>query len=122
MRTKHLVLFCIVIFAVALTGCSKADEAAQLEVVENPREFADQLLRDAEDEGERLRAEERIANLVSYDELPGTRPATSLKPYSVGTMVEVYEFTPRAMPKHRCVFVDGKHGGGLYCDRTYGGF
>lgn len=122
MTTKHIVLFCTVIFSVALTGCEPAQQAPQLEVVENPREIADQLMRDAEDHHDRNEAKERIANLVSYDEVPNTRPPMSLNPYSVGTMVEVYEFTPRAMPTHRCVFVDGKHGGGLYCDRLYGGF
>ncbi|WYC17882.1 TMhelix containing protein [Vibrio phage vB_VneS_J26] len=122
MTFRNLVIFSIVICVVAISGCKPAQQAPQLEVVENPRELARQLMIGADDEGDRIQAKERIANLVSYDEVPNTRPPMSLNPYSVGTMVEVYEFTPRAMPTHRCVFVDGKHGGGLYCDRLYGGF
>ncbi|QNJ59137.1 hypothetical protein [Vibrio phage vB_ValS_PJ32] len=121
MNFRNLVVVSIVICVVSLSGCRVAVSATNtIEPVRDPQAFADILLSRAENDAERKQARERINNLVGFNELKRVETPLILTPYKLNVNTVVREFTPRIMPDHRCVYVEGTREGGLYCTAYYG--
>ncbi|UHD87276.1 hypothetical protein [Vibrio phage D4] len=64
---------------------------------------------------------DRIEWVKTYHGQDSVAPPVIIPPYTIGTGIDVTEFTPATMPNHRCVFIHAANESGLYCSDIYGG-